>query len=150
MREVAVGYQERTIWVQVLTTLVALGVYIPWTIAAGTTEGGEWLWRMMWVIGGSVALSVTACTVWNMAAGITRADAKPDERDIRISHASERVGTAFLVIAGLVAIVLCAQAVSPFWIAHTIAAGFALSSLVGGLAALGMYHEGIPTWAEVR
>ena len=144
------GYQERNICVQVVTTLIALGIYIPWTIIDGSVAGSDWLWRMLWVIGGAVALSVTVSIAWNLAAGITRADAQPDERDVRISHASERVGTSFLVIAGLVAIVRCAQPVEPFWIAHTIAAGFALSSLVGGLAALGMYHAGMPSWAEVR
>lgn len=144
------GYQERNIWVQTIVTVIALAVYIPWTIAQPSTDGGEWLWRMLWVIGGSVALSVTGGIAWQMASGITRAESTPDERDIRIAHASERVGTSFLVIAGLVAIVLCAMAISPFWIAHTIAAGFALSSLIGGLAALGMYHTGMPSWAEMR
>lgn len=138
------GYQERNTWVQVFGTIAALAVYIPWTMASSNNDGSEWLWRMLWVIGGGVALMTIATVVFSMVGRITREESAPDERDVRISHASERVGTAFLVIAGIVAIVLCAQAASPFWIAHTIAAGFATSALVGGIAALIMYRGGLP------
>lgn len=138
------GYQERNTWVQVFGTIAALAVYIPWTIASPSTEGNEWLWRMMWVIGGGVSLTIIASIGFNLAARITREESTPDERDVRISHASERVGTAFLVIAGIVAIVMCAQAAPLFWIAHTIAAGFAVSALIGGIAALIMYRGGLP------
>ncbi len=139
------GYQERNIWVQVFGTIVALAVYIPWTMAAPHDDGGEWLWRMMWVIGGGVMFTVVANVTLAVVARVTREESTPDERDVRISHASERVGTSFLVIAGIVAIVLCAQAAPTFWIAHTIAAGFAASALVGGIAALIMYRGGMPS-----
>ena len=71
---------------------------------------------LLWVIGGGVALMTIATVVFSMVGRITREESAPDERDVRISHASERVGTAFLVIAGIVAIVLCAQAASPFFV----------------------------------
>lgn len=141
------GYHERNTWVQVITTVVMLGIYVPWTLAtlpAGATDGPEWLWRMGWVIGATVSVSVVASIAWNLAGGIKRGEANLDERDVRISQAGDRVGQAFLVIAGIVAIIMCATPTLPFWIAHTIFAGFALSALIGGISSLVMYRVGLP------
>jgi hypothetical protein len=54
-----------------------------------------------------------------------------------------RVGQAFMVIAGLGAIVECALRVDWFWIANTVFFGFALSAMVGGVASVIAYRRGL-------
>lgn len=143
------GYYERNTWTQVATTVIVLAIYIPWTLSTlpeGAADGNEWLWRMMWVIMGGVGATIVGSIIWGIVAGARKEDAssRADERDIRITQAGERVGQAFLVLGGIAAIVMCAMAVHPFWIAQTIFAGFALSALIGGIASLIMYRVGMP------
>ncbi|MNY73372.1 hypothetical protein D3C86_2121490 [compost metagenome] len=56
---------------------------------------------------------------------------------------STRVGQAFLVIAGLGVILLCAFEADWFWIANTMFFGFALSSIIGGVASVIAYRRGL-------
>jgi hypothetical protein len=56
---------------------------------------------------------------------------------------STRVGQAFLVLAGLGVIVLCAFEADWFWIANVMFFGFALSSIFGGVASVIAYRRGL-------
>ncbi|ELA03609.1 hypothetical protein OG1X_0502 [Enterococcus faecalis OG1X] len=50
---------------------------------------------------------------------------------------------AFIVIAGLGVIALCAVGADVFWIANTMFAGFAVAALVGGVARVIAYRRGL-------
>ena len=73
-----------------------------------------------------------------------------DERDRAITQMGDRVGVAFLVIGGVVGIALCAIDAAPFWIANTLYAGFALSSVVGGIARVVAYRRGLEVTVETH
>ena len=63
---------------------------------------------------------------------------------IATSHAwAAASGQAFMVIAGLGVIVLCAFEADWFWIANTMFFGFALSTFVGGIASVIAYRRGL-------
>lgn len=139
-------YSERNTWAQLASTVVVLAVYIPIVVglaSSGAPTGWTWLAPMLVVIGLGILLSIIGSIVWNIAAGIRRGiDTATDERDRHISHIADRVGQAFLVIAALIAIVLCAMQVAPFWIAQVLFAGFAVSALVGGVTSVILYRAG--------
>jgi hypothetical protein len=100
---------------------------------------------MLWTIGGSIVVAIVVSIVWGMIAGLREPEevGRSDERDRDIAHMSTRVGQAFLVIAGLGVIVLCAVRADWFWIANTMFFGFALSSIIGGVASVIAYRRGL-------
>ena len=100
---------------------------------------------MLWTIGGSIVAAIVLSILWGMFAGMRDPDGvgRSDQRDRDISHMSARVGQAFLVIAGLGVIVECAVQLDWFWIANTMFYGFALSSIVGGVASVIAYRRGL-------
>ncbi|MBN9200311.1 MAG: hypothetical protein J0H70_02835, partial [Microbacterium chocolatum] len=94
-------------------------------------------------IGLGIVAAIVVSTAWGLL--IRRRDGAvvSDQRDRDIAHLGSRVGQAFLVLAGLVVIVLCAFRVDWFWIAQTMFYGFALSSIVGGVASVILYRRGL-------
>ncbi len=140
--------EERAAWVGLVVTAIAMAVYaVVLTVRAGSTpiERVDWLSVMIWTIVASIVVSIVVNIVWGSIAdaGQPRGTRFADERDREISRMGDRVGQAFMVIAGLGAIALCAVDAAPFWIANTVFAGFVLSSLVGGLARVVAYRRGL-------
>lgn len=140
------SYAERNIWVQLIAAVVVFGVYgvlLAGMWRGGPPEGPDWIWAMVWTVGGGIALSIVGSVVWNIAVGIRRGpDTQMDERDREISHISDRVGQAFLVIAGLAALIMCAMTAPYFWIAQVLFAGFAISALVSAITSVILYRTG--------
>jgi len=68
---------------------------------------------------------------------------KSDMRDRDIARMGSRVGQAFMLIAGLGVIVLCAFETDWFWIANTMFFGFFLTAFLGGIASVIAYRRGI-------
>lgn len=132
-------YQERNIWAQLLGTLPALAVYLllaPW-------NRDDWIWAMVWAVVAGAGVAIVVSIGWNLAAGVRRGvDTRLDERDTHISHVSERVGQAFLVIAAITAIILCAVQATPFLIAQTLFLGFLVSAVVSAATSAVMYRVG--------
>ncbi|MDQ0615189.1 Mg/Co/Ni transporter MgtE [Microbacterium sp. W4I4] len=133
-------YHERAAWAGLIASFVTVGVYL------GLVRGADaWIWPMVWAIGIGIALSILITIVWGIVAGIRdKEDATAsDLRDRDISRMGGRVEQAFLVIAGLAVIVLCALDVDLFWIANTMFAGFVVASIVGGIARVIAYRRGL-------
>lgn len=136
------SYAERNLWVQGVVSVVMLAIYVPVVLPHPPTDG-SWLWGMLWAIGTSVSAVTVLSICWNLAAGVRRGtDTRPDERDRLIGRVSDRVGQAFVVIAVIIAIVMCAGAAPMFWIAHTLFFGMAVSGVVACASALVMYRTG--------
>lgn len=140
------SYAERNTWVQLLGTVLAVTCYV--VLVAGMWQGQppagpDWIWAMVWSIGGGLTLTIIGSITWNLAAGVKRGpETSMDERDTHIAHIAERTGNGFLVIAGIAAIVLCATSAAHFWIGQVIFAGFAVSSFVSSLTAAILYRVG--------
>ena len=141
-------YQERNTWSQLIATLVAMTAYVIVVLQAaggGPLTDVHWWPIMLWTILGSIVGSILLSILWGMIAGARDPDGvgMADLRDRDIAHLGSRVGQAFMVIAGLGVIALCALEASWFWIANTMFFGFALSALVGGIAQVIAYRRGL-------
>lgn len=141
-------YEERNIWAGLIVTVVGLTAYVVVVLqqaAGGPLTDVEWWPIMLWTIGGSIVATIVVSIVWGIIAGARDPEGvgRSDQRDRDIAHMSGRVGQAFLVIAGLGVIVLCAFEADWFWIANTMFFGFALSAFIGGIASVIAYRRGL-------
>lgn len=141
-------YHERAAWAGLITSVVTMVVYV--VLILNGANGGDlatvdWFPPMLWTIGGGIVLSILITILWGIVAGMRdRASATAsDIRDRDISRLGGRVESAFLVIAGLGVIVLCAVGADVFWIANTMFLGFAVSAFVGGIARVIAYRRGL-------
>ena len=141
-------YQERNIWASLVVSVIGVSVYAVLVLQQagdGALTDVDWVPLMLWTIGGSIVAAIAVSIVWGILAGMRDPDGvgRSDQRDRDISHMSTRVGQAFLVIAGLGVIALCAFEADWFWIANVMFFGFALSSIVGGVASVIAYRRGL-------
>jgi hypothetical protein len=141
-------YEERNVWSTLIVSVVTLIVYT--VIVIQTADGGpltdvDWVPIMLWTIGISIAAAIIVSILWGIIAGARDPDGvgTSDQRDRDIAHMGNRVGQGFLVIAGLGVIILCAVEADWFWIANTMYFGFAISTIVGGVASVIAYRRGL-------
>jgi hypothetical protein len=141
-------YEERNTWASLLVTVVAMAVYVSIVLqqaAGGPLVDVDWWPIMLWTILGSIVLTIVLSILWGMLAGMRDPEGvgQSDQRDRDISRMGDRVGQSLLVVAGLGVIVLCAIEAPWFWIANAMFFGFALSSVVGGVARVVAYRRGL-------
>lgn len=141
-------YEERNVWASLLVSVVGIVVYIVLVLRAA--DGGpladvDWAPLMFWTTLGGIVVAIVVSVVWGILAGMRDPEGvgTSDQRDRDISRFGSRIGQAFLVIAGLGVLVLCAVEADWFWIANTMFFGFALSSIVGGIASVTAYRRGL-------
>jgi len=141
-------YTERNTW----STLIATAVIIPGYIivvlqqaAGGPLTSVDWFPIMLWAIGISIAATIILSILWGIFAGLRdpKGATATDIRDRDIDRMGARVEHAFLVIAGLGVIALCAVGADVFWIANAMFLGFAISSFVGSIARIIAYRRGL-------
>ncbi len=141
------GYSERNIWSQLLAslggTIVYLAIVLPQLFSTPVAEI-NWVWPMVWTIGGAIVVSIAISIGWGMITGARDPEAghSVDQRDREIEWFGDRVGQAFLVFGALGALVLAMVRADWFWIGNTVFLGFFLSAFLGGLARLGAYRQG--------
>ncbi|WP_223622564.1 hypothetical protein [Microbacterium sp. EST19A] len=141
-------YEERNAWAGLIISPISMVVYVVLVLqqaAGGPLTDVDWFPLMLWVIGGSIVAVIILSIVWGIIAGAKDPDGvgRSDIRDRDISRMGGRVEQAFVVIAGLGVIALCAVGADVFWIANTMYAGFAVSALVGGVARVMAYRRGL-------
>lgn len=141
-------YEERNAWVGLVVGVVAMATYVILVLQqadGGPLTGVDWLPLMLWTIGLSIVVIIVTGILWGIIAGASDPDGagRSDVRDRDIGRMGSRVEHAFLVIAGLGVIALCAIGADVFWIANTMFLGFAVSSLIGGIARVVAYRRGL-------
>ncbi len=141
-------YEERNIWASLIASVIGMIVYVVIVLAqagGGPLTDVDWVPIMLWTIGAGIVGAIVVSVVWGMIAGLRDPDGagRSDQRDRDIARMSVRVGQAFLVIAGLGVIVLCAFRADWFWIANCMFFGFAASSIIGGIAGAIAYRRGL-------
>ncbi len=141
-------YEERNTWSTLVMTVVAMAVYVTLVLvqgAGGPLTDVDWAPLMLWTIGASIVGAILVSIVWGILAGMRDPEGvgRSDQRDRDIAHLGDRAGQAFMVMAGLGAIVLCAVEADGFWIANTLFLGFTLSALVGAVARAVAYRRGL-------
>lgn len=141
-------YEERNAWAGLVVGVVAMATYV--ILVLQQADGGpltsvDWLPLMLWTIGLSIVVIIVTGILWGIIAGASDPDGvgRSDVRDRDIGRMGSRVEHAFLVIAGLGVIALCAIGADVFWIANTMFLGFAVSSFIGGIARVVAYRRGL-------
>jgi hypothetical protein len=141
-------YEERNLWSSLIASVISMAVY---TIVVLQQANGrpltevDWVPIMLWTIGASIVAAIAVSIVWGIIAGMVdpQSASTSDQRDRDIARMGGRVGQAFLVLAGLGVIVLCMVEADWFWIANTMYFGFAISTIVGGVAGVIAYRRGL-------
>lgn len=141
-------YEERNAWAGLIVSPIALVVYVVLVLqqaGGGPLTAVDWFPLMLWTIGGGIVATIVISVVWGILAGMKDPDGagRSDIRDRDIGRMGGRVEQAFVVIAGLGVIALCAVGADVFWIANTMYLGFAVSALVGGIARVIAYRRGL-------
>lgn len=141
-------YQERNTWSGIIVTLITVTAYVVIVLQQagdGPLTAVVWWPIMLWTIGAGIVGVIVVSIVWGIIAGMRdpESSSASDVRDRDIERMGDRVGQAFMVIAGVGVIVLCAFSAHPFWIANTMFFGFALSALIGGIAQVIAYRRGL-------
>lgn len=141
-------YEERNVWSTLIVSVIAITVYsiiVLQQAGGGPLVDVDWVPIMLWTIGASIVGAIVVSIVWGMVAGMRDPDGvgRSDQRDRDIARMGGRVGQAFMVIAGLGVIALCAFEAHWFWIANTMYYGFAISTIVGGIASVIAYRRGL-------
>ena len=141
-------YEERNAWAGLIVSPISMIVYVALVLqqaGGGPLTDVDWFPLMLWVIGASIVATIILSIAWGIMAGAKDPDGvgRSDIRDRDISRMGGRVEQAFVVIAGLGVIGLCAVGADVFWIANTMYAGFAVAALVGGVARVIAYRRGL-------
>ena len=141
-------YEERNTWVGLIVSAIGMTIYVIVVLreaAGGPLTDVVWWPIMLWTIGASIVVSIVVSILWGIFAGVRDPDGvgKSDQRDRDIAHMGGRVGQAFLVVAGLGVLVLCAFEAHWFWIANVMFFGFALTSVVGAAVRVVAYRRGL-------
>ncbi|MDF2560044.1 MAG: hypothetical protein K0R99_1490 [Microbacterium sp.] len=141
-------YEERNAWAGLIVSPIALVVYVVLVLqqaGGGPLTAVDWFPLMLWTIVGGIVATIVISVVWGILAGMKDPDGagRSDIRDRDIGRMGGRVEQAFVVIAGLGVIALCAVGADVFWIANTMYLGFAVSALVGGVARVIAYRRGL-------
>lgn len=141
------AYMERTIWAQLIASVIGLVVYLALIVPQLiTTPVGEiaWVWPMVGTIAGGIVLSIVLSIAWGIVARMRDPELEhtADQRDREIERFGERVGQGFLAIGAIGALILAMVEAPWFWIGNALFLGFFLSAALGGMARLGAYRRG--------
>lgn len=135
--------EEKSAWIMLFVAIAAYTTYVIWVL--NSTGGGEltdapYVVPILGTIGGSIVLSILLHIFFVPRIG------KKDQRDREIYRFGEYTGYAFVTIGALGAMLLAIFEVDHFWIANAIYLGFVLSAIIGSLAKIAAYREGLPRW----
>jgi hypothetical protein len=139
-----VSYEEKGIWVYLVTSAGAYAVYL--VIIAGrlaSTPAAQvpYIAVLLWTAGASM--------VANMAGRVLVETARPsdsrraDVRDREIYRFGEYASRWFLVAGAAAAMVMAMAEVDYFWIANVIYLGFVLWAVAGSVLKLVAYRRGL-------
>ena len=141
-------YEERNVWTALIVSIITMTAYV--IVILQSAGGGpltdvDWFPIMLWTIGISIGATIILSILWGLFAGAKDPDGvgRSDERDRDINRMGSGVEQSFIVIAGLGVIALCAVGADVFWIANTMFAGFAVATVIGGIARVIAYRRGL-------
>ena len=141
-------YEERNAWTGLVISAIAITVYVVMVLQRADGRpltDVDWFPLMLWTIGAGIVVTIVISIVWGIAAGRKDPDSagRSDIRDRDISRMGGRVEQAFVAIAGVGVIGLCAVGADVFWIANAMFAGFGISTIIGGIARVIAYRRGL-------
>lgn len=139
---------ERTAWIMLVTTIPAYVIYV--SVVVGNAGGGplyeaDYVWPALITIGAVIAANIVLGIVVGIATGIAvgKGAAIADERDRQIEQMGERVGSSFIVIGGVAAMLMAMAEWHGFWIANTLFLGFMVAGVVASVAKVVAHRWGL-------
>jgi hypothetical protein len=142
-----VTHQEKRAWIMLVVSAAAYAAY---AAAVLSRAGGHPLTRvpyaaaLLWTVGAAIAASVVAETALGI---VSRGESRlTDERDRQISALGDRVGSSFVVIGAVAAMLMAMAGWDRFWIANVIYLCFFLSAILGSVAKVVAYRKNVPQW----
>ena len=142
------SYEEKGTWVYLVIAVVGYTVYL--TLVLPQVLGGvavgdvDYVPVMLWTIGGAIVATIVVRILVEIV--FPSESTKGDVRDREIDRLGTRVGSSFVVIGALGALVLAMLEADWFWIANLIYLCFVLSALLESITRLVAYRRGVPTW----
>jgi hypothetical protein len=147
-----VSYEEKNTWV--FAVLAPIG-YIVYLVLLFTQAGGrpideaDYVPLMLGTILGAIVVGILGGMVTGIATGIAsggKDSGKSDQRDKQINRFGEYIGSAFLVMGALGALVLAWFEAPHFWIANALYLAFVLQAILSSIAKLVAYRRGLNAW----
>ena len=140
-------HQEKRAWVMLVVSAAAYAAYAGLVLSRA---GGHPLTRvpyaaaLLWTVGASIAVSVVAETALGV---VNRGESRlTDERDRLIGALGDRVGSSFVVIGAVAAMLMAMAGWDRFWIANVIYLCFFLSAILGSVTKVIAYRKNVPQW----
>ena len=142
------SYEEKGTWVYLVIAVVGYTVYLSLVlpqVAGGVAVGDvDYVPVMLWTIGGAIVATIVLRILVEIV--FPSESTKGDVRDRDIDRLGTRVGSSFVVIGALGALVLAMLDADGFWIANTVYFCFVLSAILSSITKLVAYRRGVPRW----
>ena len=142
------SYEEKGTWVYLVVAVIGYTVYLslvlPQLAGGVAVEDVDYAPIMLWTIGGAIVATIVLRILVEIV--FPSESTKGDVRDKEIDRLGTRVGSSFIVIGALGALVLAMLEADWFWIANVIYLCFVLSALLESVTRLVAYRRGVPTW----
>jgi hypothetical protein len=142
------SYEEKGVWVFLIVSVTGYVVYLslvlPQLVSGTPADEIDYGPTMLWTIGGAIVGAIVLRILVEIV--VPSGNTRGDVRDKEINTLGERVGSAFLVIGALGALVLALFEAGYFWIANVIYLGFVLSAILSSVTKVIVYRKGVPTW----
>ncbi|GAA1763365.1 hypothetical protein [Agromyces humatus] len=142
------SYEEKGTWLYLVVAIAGYSFYLSWVlpeVLAGTPVADvDYVAPMLWAIGGAIVVTIIGRILVEIV--FPSESTKGDVRDREIDRLGTRVGSSFIVIGALGALVLSMLEADWFWIANVIYLCFVLAALLESITRLVAYRKGVPTW----
>lgn len=140
-------HQEKRAWIMLVVSAAAYAAYAALILSRA---GGHPLARvpyaaaLLWTVGASIVAQVVAETALGV---VNRGESRlKDERDRQIGTLGDRVGSSFVVIGAVAAMLMAMAGWDRFWIANVIYLCFFLSAILGSVTKVIAYRKTFPRW----
>jgi hypothetical protein len=140
-------HEEKRAWNRLVAAVLGYAAYL--VVVLSRADGRPlievpYAGALLWTVGASILAAIVAEIV--MAAASPGASRVKDARDREIGRLGDHVGQAFVVIGAVAAMLMAMADWDRFWIANVVYLCFALSAIVGGVAKVVVYRQGVPQW----
>jgi hypothetical protein len=142
-----VAHQEKRAWIMLVVSMAAYAAYAAIILSRAD---GQALPRvsyaavLLWTVGAAIGANIAAETALGVVS--PRASRLKDARDRQIGQLGDYVGSSFVVIGGVAAMLMAMAGWDRFWIANVIYLCFFLSAILGSITKIIAYRKTFPQW----
>ena len=139
------AFEEKRAWAMAIIAAVGYAAYV--VIVLTRVDGRPlaevpYVDAALWTIGSGIVAGMVS-GIWFGIESRREGGLQVDERDVEIGRFGDHVGQSFVVIGGMSALVLAMVEAPHFWIANVLYLCFVLSAVLGSLAKLAAYRQGV-------